>query len=437
MSGAAFPLASGPPSEVRLITLDPAHFHAALVQKNMLPGVSKRVAVFAPLGTDLLEHLARLERFNSRPERPTAWEMDIHAAPRPLEEMLAARPGNVVVLSGRNQGKIEKVRASLDAGLNTLVDKPWIIRAEDLPALDAALDTADRKGLVAYDMMTERFEITTILQRELVNDPAVFGGIVPGSETEPAVSLESVHNILKTVAGVPNLRPAFFFDVNEQGQAMADLGTHLVDLVQWMLFPNQAIHYRSDIRMLGARRWPTPMTAAQFRQVTGLAAIPAGLAPWVRDGHFDYDANGRVRYQLRGVHVKLDILWSWEVAGGTDLHQAVFRGSNARIEVRQGEKEKYRPELYVVPSAPAVAKALEASIQRLQSAWPGVGVEPAGAELRVTIPERFRVGHEAHFAQVLGQFLDYLKAPKSLPAWERPNMLAKYYVSTAALRMSR
>ena len=89
--------------------------------------------------------------------------------------MIAARPGNVVVLAGHNRIKIGKIKASLEAGLNVLSDKPWIIRAEDFPALESALSLADQKGLVAYDMMTERHEITTILQRELVNDPAVFG----------------------------------------------------------------------------------------------------------------------------------------------------------------------------------------------------------------------------------------------------------------------
>jgi hypothetical protein len=30
----------------------------------------------------------------------------------------------------------------------------------------------------------------------------------------------------------------------------------------------------------------------------------------------------------------------------------------------------------------------------------------------------------------LAQFLEYLKSPGKMPAWERPNMLAKYYVTT-------
>ena len=61
-----------------------------------------------------------------------------------------------------------------------LADKPWILKSEDLPKLEAALAEADRSGVVAYDIMTERFEVTTILQRALVNDPAVFGEMLQG-----------------------------------------------------------------------------------------------------------------------------------------------------------------------------------------------------------------------------------------------------------------
>ena len=61
-----------------------------------------------------------------------------------------------------------------------------------------------------------------------------------------------------------------------------------------------------------------------------------------------------------------------------------------------------------------------------------MGCEELGDELRVSIPDGYRVGHEAHFAHVLAQFLEYLKSPGAMPAWERPNMLAKYCVTTAS-----
>jgi len=413
--------------EFRIITLDPGHFHAALVQKEMYPGVSKRVAVYAPLGPDLTEHLNRIARFNSRGKNPTAWELDIHASPDYLAEMARDRPGNMVVLSGRNRAKISLIRASLEAGLNVLADKPWIIRSADLPELEAALEMAEKKRLAAYDIMTERYEITSILQRELVSTPAVFGDILTGSAAEPAVYMESVHHILKVVAGAANLRPAWFFDVAEQGEALADVGTHLVDLAQWTLFPGQAIDFRRDVEVDGAKRWPTAMTAEQFRQVTGVA----GEA-------LDYYCNTQVSYRLRGIAVKLDVLWRWEAPAGTgDTHLAVYRGTRADIEVRQGEREQYRPELYVVPKSGGVKAALHERMAALRVGYPGIGMEEEEGRTRITIPEVYRVGHEAHFAQVTKQFFEYWRHPETFPDWENANMLAKYYTATRGVELSQ
>jgi predicted dehydrogenase len=425
----------------RLITLDPAHFHAALVQKQMLPGIFPRVSIFAPLGPDLLAHLQLIEQFNRRTENPTDWELDVHCTPRSLEEMIAARPGNVVVLAGHNRSKIGKIKASLEAGLNVLADKPWIIRAEDLPALEAALSLADQKGLVAFDMMTERHEITTTLQRELVNDPDVFGTLVPPDPANPGVVMESTHHILKTVAGAPNARPSFFFDIWDQGEGLTDVGTHLVDLVQWMLFPDHALNYRQDIHVRGGKRWPTPITLAQFQQITGASAFPVELAPYVRGDRFDYYCNNEVDYQIRGAQVRLKVLWDWDSPAGVDFHHAIYRGTEATAEVKQSAKANSQPELTVVSMKPdrhvELATAVRARLDRLQETYPGIGCETIKDGLHITIPDCYRVGHEAHFAQVVAEFLKYLKSPQSMPAWERPNMLAKYFVTTMGAQMSR
>jgi predicted dehydrogenase len=409
----------------RLITLDPGHFHAGLIQKEMYTGVDKRVAVYAPLSADLTEHLNRIVRFNSRTENPTTWELDVHATPDFLDRMLAERPGNIVVLSGRNRSKIHRITRSLSAGLHVLADKPWIIEAADLPHLETALAAARRQGLIAFDIMTERHEITSILQRELVNRPEVFGSIVPGTEQQPAVYMESVHHILKQVAGVTNLRPSWFFDVREQGEALADVGTHLVDLVNWTLFSGSNLDYRADIEIRAANAWPTHISAAQFRQVTGETGPD-----------LDYRCNTSVSYAVRGIHMKLDVLWNWE-AGTGDTHLASYRGTKSRVEVRQGAEESFRPELYVVAEGPGVRSELETAIGDLTTRYPGVAIEDRGPEFRVTIPNRYRVGHEAHFAQVTNQFFDYLRNPETLPEWEDANMLAKYFITTKGVELSR
>ncbi len=198
----------GAAADVRLMTLDPGHFHAALIQKEMYPGVAPRVHVYAPLGWDLLEHLNRVAGFNRRAERPTSWELDVHTSPDYFERMLKERPGNVVVLSGRNAVKMDRILASVKGGLHVLADKPWILKSADLPKVEAALAEADAKKLVAYDIMTERFEVTTMLQRALVNDRAAFGEIVPGTEAEPSVYMESVHHLMKVVSGAPEHQAA-------------------------------------------------------------------------------------------------------------------------------------------------------------------------------------------------------------------------------------
>ena len=68
--------------------------------------------------------------------------------------------------------------------------------------------------------------------------------------------------------------------------------------------------------------------------------------------------------------------------------------------------------------------------------YPPIHAAGMEARLRIAIPERYRVGHEAHFAEVTAHFLKYLDDRGALPSWERPNMLAKYYVSTKGVEMA-
>jgi predicted dehydrogenase len=428
-------------ADVRFMTLDPGHFHAALVQKEMYPGVAPRVDVYAPLGSDLLGHLARINGFNNRAENPTAWRLEVHTGPDFLDRMLTERPGNVVVISGRNRGKIDRIVRSVDAGINVLADKPWILRSDDLPALERALAAADAKGIVAYDIMTERFEVTSEIQRALVSDAAVSGGVPPGSVDRPAVYMESVHHLMKVVAGAPNIRPAWFFDTSEQGEGLNDIGTHLVDLAHWTLFPEQAIDYKTDISVLSAQQWPTTIPEADFGRVTASAGFPAELRAKVVTGSLQYDCNTLVSYRVRGVHVTLNVIWDWEApTGAGDRHYAVYRGSKAAVEVRQTKADKYQAEVYVIPNRAddlaAVTAAVEARVAALRKEYPGVSSERRGPEIHIVIPDRLRDGHEAHFARVTRNFLKYLKDRSALPPWERPNMAAKYFVTTTGTELS-
>jgi predicted dehydrogenase len=434
--------AAGAMAQVRLIIVEPGHFHSALITRDMYPQVSPRVNVYSTLGPELVDYVNRVAQFNTRADNPTRWELEMHTGANFFDRMLSEKAGNVVVFSGKNREKIGRIIKSLEAGYNVLADKPWIIASQDLPKLAAALDLAEKKGLVGYDVMTERWEVTSILQKEIVNSPEVFGELVPGTPAQPAIVAKSIHYLMKTVAGVPLKRPTWFLNIDEVGEGMADVGTHVIDLVQWSAFPKRQLDYRTDVKMLTARRWPTVLSKAQFERVTGEKEFSAHLAPWVKNGQLDYFANHEVKYTAGGVHIALDIEWGWEAEPGAgDVYEATFRGTRALAEIRQGKAEKFRPELYVVPNSAADREAVFAGLRKkidaLQKNWPGVGVSVRGTEAQIVIPDKYRVGHEAHFAEVTRAFLGYLKDPKSLPAWEKSNMLVKYAISTKGVELSR
>src|SRR5439155_21413266 len=99
---------------IRLVTLAPGHFHAALIQKVMHHGIDPHAYIYAPLDGDLLAHLSRIAGFNGRPVDATAWRLDVHAGDDWRERLPRKKPGNVVVLSGRNRHKIDLMQLAVE-----------------------------------------------------------------------------------------------------------------------------------------------------------------------------------------------------------------------------------------------------------------------------------------------------------------------------------
>jgi predicted dehydrogenase len=432
--------ARGDSARFRLITLDPGHFHAGLVQKFMYPDVDSVVYVYSAGGDDLAQHLARIKSFNTRSDQPTHWVEKPYTGADFLERMLADRAGNVVVIAGNNARKTEYIVRSIDAGLNVLADKPMVRTPNDLVRLRHAFETAARKKVLLYDIMTERHEVTTALQRELSMSPELFGTLVKGTVADPAISKVSVHHFSKIVSGSPLKRPEWFFDVRQQGEGIVDVTTHLVDLVQWEAFPGQTLR-QSDVKVLNARRWTTPITLAQFEKVTGAKQFPAFLSRDVKNGVLNVYSNGEMNYTLKGVHARVSVTWNYEAPEGTgDTHFSVMRGTKANLVIRQGAEQKYKPVLYVERNPSVTPDAHEAALTKavahLQGKWPGVAVRREGERVAIDVPARYDVGHESHFAQVTSDFLRYLREGK-LPAWEVPNMLVKYGTIMEAYRLSR
>ncbi len=433
----------GAPGSVRLMTLNPGHFHAALVQKYEYELVDPVVHIYAPGRKELEAYLALIERFNTRDDDPTHWTSEVYRGADYLERMLSEKPGNVMVVAGDNGQKIVYIRRAVEAGINVLADKPMIIHPDSFEVLKKTLDLADEKGLLVSDIMTERHEITSILQGVLSRNSDLFGELLAGSVDIPAISKESVHHFSKVVAGAPLVRPAWFFDVNQQGEAIVDVATHLVDLILWQVFPGEGIDYESaadDVQVLSARSWTTLLTPSQFRHVTG-ESYPDYLLPSVEnDSMLTVAANGEFVFRVRGVHGKVSVRWDYENPGGGDTHYSIMRGSRANLVVRQNREQNYRATLYAEPAGNStmeeVRTRLEAALAPIDETYPGLSIEssPYGWEIR--IPETFREGHEEHFARVTEQYLQDLVTGE-FPEWERTNLLTKYYITTQAYRLSR
>lgn len=423
---------------VKLITVDPGHFHAALVQKSMYDQVSPDVHVYAPEGPDLAQHLGKINGYNSRENAPTSWNEIIYTGSDFFEKMLAEKAGNVVVLSGNNLKKAEYITKSVNSGLNVLADKPMIIRSEDFPVLENAFRAAGEKGLLLYDIMTERFEVTTILQKLLSKNTEVFGTLLNGTKEEPAVTKVSIHHFSKIVSGSPLIRPAWFFDVDQQGEGLVDITTHLVDLIQWECFSEQILN-PSDVTMVSSKRWPTSISPAEFKGVTGLDSYPEYLRKDIKNGNLDVYSNGEMVYSLKGVFARVSVEWKYQAPqGGGDTHYSTMRGTKCNLTIRQGAEEKYVPTLYIENITGIKADEFNTVLKNALSTLPydSLTFEPAGKAIKINIPQKYRVGHEEHFAQVTSKFLGYLKDGK-LPEWEVPCMLTKYYTTTSALKMAK
>src|SRR5258708_37150407 len=95
----------------RLILIDPGHFHAALVQKEMYEGLSPKAHVYAPLGPELIDYLGRIARLNAQAEMPTAWQLRVEAAPDFLARPALEPPGGAAVIAGRTGWKIHRSKA--------------------------------------------------------------------------------------------------------------------------------------------------------------------------------------------------------------------------------------------------------------------------------------------------------------------------------------
>jgi hypothetical protein len=159
----------------------------------------------------------------------------------------------------------------------------------------------------------------------------------------------------------------------------------------------------------------------------------------VANGQLPYAANNTVTFALRGVHVRLRTGWEYEAVTAGDTHDSVARGTKAVVSIRQKSGEQ--PEVFVATTDPTdhagMLSRLRERCSSLHRDFPGLFVNDLGPEAHVRIPDGWRTTHEDHFASVMEEFVRYFHTPRAIPAWENPNALARYYITTKAVEMAR
>ena len=151
-------------------------------------------------------------------------------------------------------------------------------------------------------------------------------------------------------------------------------------------------------------------------------------------------SNGETVFKLRDVFGKSSVIWNFEAPPGTqDTHFSLFRGTKSDLVIRQDATTEYKPVLFVEPHGRIDREQWEADLadamKEIHQEWPDVSFGYTDDRFRIDIPEKYKVGHEAHFTEVTKKFLSYLKEG-SLPQWEKDFMLTKYYITTQAYEKS-
>lgn len=418
-----------------LMFLDPGHFHAALTLRERHPLVADEIVVYATAGPgdgaagrEVGEFLTLLESFNRRARGPTRWQPVVRAGPDPLGRLLAERPGDVVVLAGKNDRKMTLVRSLHDAGLHVLADKPWITRAAALADVRHVLTGGAR----VMEIMTGRHAGTARVAERLVGDPEIFGEL--DASDGPAIKLASVHHLEKSVNGAPLRRPPWFFDVNVQGDGLADIPTHLIDQAQRFVAALGAATPRAT-ELIAARRWATPVPLSLFARVTGLAEFPPELRHDVAGEVLAYAGNAELAFRLGKVDVHLVTRWDLtEPPGGGDAHSAVVIGTEALVRVEQGPQTGFHRRLLVEPRVDRlrVGDALTRALPVWQREHPGLTAVGSADGYDVDVPAVPGTAHEAQFPLVLDEFLRAIERGH-WPDERAADTLAKYELLAHAL----
>lgn len=414
--------------EVRFDIIDPRHFHGGLPLQSRYEGVEGLETlsdVYVYYAND--NNLGAFEDIITKIRvEDMAWEIHCHQSDDPLEDMLKAGTGNVLIVSCRNVDAINVINQAVTSGNYELIlaDKPWVIEPKRMPLLEHTLDTAEVEGIILVDLMTERYEFGTIMQKLIMENTDLFGGLVDGTKENPAIFKHSIHILDKGI-----YRPPDYFDTKVQGEGVPDVGTHLIDMSNWLIRPNSRV-FREDVELLTSSHRSTSITEDQLNRITN--------SQWGDKGNLEYFCNGDLVYTLDNKHISIKV--EWKVQGKDDEHYSRIEGKNIIVEVIKGPDDKHQ-QVYIIPKGSVkdlLPKLRAHSIKLREQGYEGIDYNFEGDRFKLVIPEQYYTSHFQHFEEVTTQALRYLAGQERfLRDIEYSRIFTKYHLTTSALQMAR
>ncbi len=100
------------------------------------------------------------------------------------------------------------------------------------------------------------------------------------------------------------------------------------------------------------------------------------------------------------MHAKVSVTWKYKTPEGAgDTHYSIMRGTKANLVIEQGRREQNKPTLYIEPVGNTPYYMIESG-RNLSQKFPGIELKKSSKGWELVIPEKYKEGHETHFALV-------------------------------------
>ena len=411
-----------------LLIYDPGHFHAALTLREPNEKISNDIFVYAEAGKALDSFSKMVESFNQREINPTSWNLIINTEGDPLQNLISEKKGDIAIVAGKNNQKMELINKLVANGINVLADKPWVINKESLEYLK----NIEQNDAIYMDIMSQRNEVYRKLQKKLSENDKLFGGFIE-NENEYGISEVAVHHFYKTVNGAPLKRPDWYFKTEIQGEGIVDLTTHLVDLSFWMINGNEPVVY-SDVQLGEAERWLTKVPLEKYSLITDQTKFSTELSPYIQDNILDIYSNGRFDYCYKGIKTLVEVNWLLEEPeNGSDAHVSVLKGKKSEIVYKVDPSTSYKSSLTITPHIND--DDFKKSLAEFAEGYDQLEYDKNSNVYTLTLSDSVQTSHEGHFSLELKRFISFVDN-SDLPEAVKTNLLTKYNLISDAREKS-